>query len=53
MHALYRARLYDFFGKVQEMQGKNSVMLESRVKLLVRIRERIEIIDMQGSATPD
>ena len=33
-------------GKVQEIQGKNSLTLESWVKLLVRIRERIDIIDM-------
>ena len=29
------------------------VMLESWVKLLVGIRERIEIVDVRGSTTPD
>ena len=38
---------------IQELQGKNSLMLESWVKLLVRIRERIEIVDVRGSTTPD
>ena len=32
-------------GQVQDLQGKNSLMLESWVKLLVRIREGIEIVD--------
>ena len=32
---------------------KESLMLESWVKLPVRIRERIEIVDVRGSTTPD
>ena len=35
---------HDFLGKVQEIQGPMSVELESWVKLLIRIRERIEIV---------
>ena len=46
---------FPILGQVQELQGKNSLMLESRVKLLIRFRERerIEIIDVRGSSTPD
>ena len=34
-------------------EGKNSLILESWVELLIRIRERIEIVDVRGSTTPD
>ena len=34
-------------------RATKSLMLESWVKLLVRIRERIEIVDVRGSTTPD
>ena len=40
-------------GQVQELQGKNSLILESWVKLLIKVRERIEIVDVRGSTTPD
>ena len=50
---LYIEHVCMILGQIQELQGKNSLMLESWVKLLVRIRERIEITDVQGSTTPD
>ena len=50
---LYIEYVCMILGEVQEIQGMNSPMLECWVKLLVRIRERIEIVNMRGSAMPD